>query len=110
MCNLFRLSPCAGSGRIQNNQIQILRLDAGHGQGPLRRIRGHVRNRFLLTDEATGELKPRGNKIISNTPTHKFGKPEDLVGTMLYLLSDMSSFVTGIVIPVDGGYSAYGGV
>lgn len=67
-------------------------------------------NRFLLTDEKTGELKPRGKKIISNTPTHKFGEPEDLVGTMLYLLSDISSFVTGVVIPVDGGYSAFGGV
>lgn len=67
-------------------------------------------NRFLLTDEVTGELKPRGNKIIANTPTHRFGEPEDLVGTMLYLLSDISSFVTGVIIPVDGGYSAFGGV
>ena len=67
-------------------------------------------NRFLLTDEETGALKPRGKKIIANTPTHKFGEPEDLVGTMLYLLSDISSFVTGVVIPVDGGYSAFGGV
>lgn len=67
-------------------------------------------NRFLLTDEQTGELKPRGCKIIANTPTHKFGEPEDLVGTMLYLLSDISSFVTGVVISVDGGYSAFGGV
>ena len=67
-------------------------------------------NRFLLTDEKTGELKARGKKIIASTPTHKFGEPEDLVGTMLYLLSDISSFVTGIVIPVDGGYSAFGGV
>lgn len=67
-------------------------------------------NRFLLTDENTGELKPRGKKIIANTPTHKFGEPEDLVGTMLYLLSDISSFVTGVTIPVDGGYSAFGGV
>ena len=67
-------------------------------------------NRFLLTDENTGELKPRGKKIIANTPTHKFGEPEDLIGTMLYLLSDISSFVTGVIIPVDGGYSAFGGV
>lgn len=67
-------------------------------------------NRFLLTNEDTGELKPRGKKIIASTPTHKFGEPDDLVGTMLYLLSDISSFVTGIVIPVDGGYSAFGGV
>lgn len=67
-------------------------------------------NRFLLTDESTGELKPRGKKIIANTPTHKFGEPEDIVGTLLYLLSDISKFVTGVIIPVDGGYSAYGGV
>lgn len=67
-------------------------------------------NRFLLTDEATGELKPRGMKIIANTPTHKFGEPEDLIGAMLWLLSDISSFVTGIIVPVDGGYSAFGGV
>jgi NAD(P)-dependent dehydrogenase (short-subunit alcohol dehydrogenase family) len=67
-------------------------------------------NRFLLTDEKTGEATPRGKKIISNTPVGKYGEPEDLNGTMLYLLSDISSFVTGIIIPVDGGYSAYGGV
>jgi NAD(P)-dependent dehydrogenase (short-subunit alcohol dehydrogenase family) len=67
-------------------------------------------NRFLLTDEKTGELAPRGKKIIASTPMGKFGEPEDLNGTMLYLLSDISSFVTGIVVPVDGGFSAYGGV
>ncbi|MCR5560873.1 MAG: SDR family oxidoreductase [Bacteroidales bacterium] len=67
-------------------------------------------NRFLLTDESTGELKPRGKKIIANTPVHRFGEPDDLVGTMLYLLSDISGFVTGVTIPVDGGYSAFGGV
>jgi NAD(P)-dependent dehydrogenase (short-subunit alcohol dehydrogenase family) len=67
-------------------------------------------NRFLLVDEKTGNLTDRGNKIISNTPMGKFGEPEDLQGTLLYLVSDISSFITGIVIPVDGGYSAYGGV
>ncbi len=67
-------------------------------------------NRFLLTDENTGQLTERGNKIISNTPMGEFGEPEDLQGTLLYLVSDVSRFVTGIVIPVDGGYSAYGGV
>ncbi|HEX2937104.1 MAG TPA: SDR family oxidoreductase [Bacteroidales bacterium] len=67
-------------------------------------------NRFLLTDEKTGEATPRGKKIISNTPMGKYGDPEHLNGTVLYLLSDISSFVTGIIIPVDGGYSAYGGV
>jgi NAD(P)-dependent dehydrogenase (short-subunit alcohol dehydrogenase family) len=67
-------------------------------------------NRFLLTDEKTGEATARGKKIIANTPVGAYGEPEDLNGAMLYLLSDMSSFVTGIIIPVDGGYSAFGGV
>ncbi len=67
-------------------------------------------NRFLLTDEKTGDLTDRGRKIIANTPTAKFGEPEDLQGTVCYLLSDIAAFVTGIVIPVDGGYSAFGGV
>jgi NAD(P)-dependent dehydrogenase (short-subunit alcohol dehydrogenase family) len=67
-------------------------------------------NRFLLTDEKTGEATARGKKIISSTPVGKYGEPEDLNGAMLYLLSDLAAFVTGIIIPVDGGYSAYGGV
>jgi len=67
-------------------------------------------NRFLLVDEKTGNPTPRGMKIISSTPMGRYGKTEELQGTVLYLLSDVSQFVTGIVIPVDGGYSAYGGV
>ena len=67
-------------------------------------------NRFLLTDEKTGALTARGKKIIANTPMGVFGEPEDLNGTVLYLLSDLSHFITGICIPVDGGYSAFGGV
>lgn len=67
-------------------------------------------NRFLLTDEQTGEMTPRGRKIINATPMGRYAEPEELVGTMLYLLSETSSFVTGVVIPVDGGFSAYSGV
>jgi len=67
-------------------------------------------NRFLVTEKHTGALTPRGEKIIANTPMGVFGEPDDLNGTILYLLSDMSSFITGICIPVDGGYSAFGGV
>jgi len=67
-------------------------------------------NRFLLLDEASGELTPRGNKIIANTPMGIFGEPDDLQGTVLFLLSDLSHFITGISVPVDGGYSAFGGV
>jgi NAD(P)-dependent dehydrogenase (short-subunit alcohol dehydrogenase family) len=67
-------------------------------------------NRFLLTEEGSGELTARGKKIITSTPMGTFGEPEDITGTALFLLSDMSHFITGICIPVDGGYSAYGGV
>ena len=67
-------------------------------------------NRFLLVDEKTGKPTPRGNKIISNTPMGKYGEPEDLQGTTLFLLSDLASFINGIIVPVDGGYSAFGGV
>jgi NAD(P)-dependent dehydrogenase (short-subunit alcohol dehydrogenase family) len=67
-------------------------------------------NRFLLTDEATGDLTARGQTIIDHTPMGRFGDPEDLLGTMMWLLSPASAFVTGIVVPVDGGFSAFGGV
>lgn len=67
-------------------------------------------NRYLLTDEKTGDHTPRGLKIISGTPVGKYGKPEDLQGATLFLLSDLSGFITGIILPVDGGFSAFGGV
>jgi NAD(P)-dependent dehydrogenase (short-subunit alcohol dehydrogenase family) len=67
-------------------------------------------NRFLLTDEKTGELTPRGKTIIDHTPMGRFGEADELVGTILWLLSDAGKFVTGIVVPVDGGFSAFSGV
>ncbi len=67
-------------------------------------------NRALLTNVETGELTARGNSIISHTPMGRFGDPEDLLGAVLWLLSPASSFVTGIVVPVDGGFSAFAGV
>jgi NAD(P)-dependent dehydrogenase (short-subunit alcohol dehydrogenase family) len=68
-------------------------------------------NRFLLTDEATGDLTSRGRTIIEHTPMGRFGDPEDLIGTVLWLLSPAaSSFITGIVVPVDGGFNAFSGV
>ncbi|MDR1859828.1 MAG: SDR family oxidoreductase [Bacteroidales bacterium] len=67
-------------------------------------------NRFLVLDKETGGYSPRGNKIVSNTPMGKFGEPQDLQGATLFLLSDVAAFITGIVIPVDGGFSAYSGV
>jgi len=67
-------------------------------------------NRFLLTDKETGGLTARGKKIIDHTPMGRFGKPEELLGATLWLLSPASEFVTGIVLPIDGGFSAYSGV
>ncbi|MCX5776277.1 MAG: SDR family oxidoreductase [Candidatus Firestonebacteria bacterium] len=66
-------------------------------------------NRFLLTDEKGG-LTARGNQIISHTPMGRFGEDKELVGTCIWLCSDASKFVTGIIVPVDGGFSAYSGV
>jgi NAD(P)-dependent dehydrogenase (short-subunit alcohol dehydrogenase family) len=66
-------------------------------------------NRALLT-QADGSLTDRGNTIIDHTPMGRFGEPEDLEGTLLWLCGDGSKFVTGVVIPIDGGFSAFSGV
>ncbi|GER90226.1 dioxygenase [Dictyobacter vulcani] len=67
-------------------------------------------NRFLLTDQQTGEYTPRGQTILAHTPMQRMGNAEDLVGTLLWLASPAAQFVTGIVVPVDGGFSAFSGV
>lgn len=67
-------------------------------------------NRFLLVDEKTSGHTPRGKKILNITPLERYGTPEEMTGTLLYLVSDWSKFVTGVVIPVDGGFNAYSGV
>ncbi len=67
-------------------------------------------NRALLTNP-DGSLTARGNTILSHTPMGKFGKPEDLVGAMLFLLDDEAAgFVNGVVLPIDGGFAAFSGV
>src|SRR6266702_3062872 len=67
-------------------------------------------NRFLMLDAASGEPTTRGQAIISHTPMGRLGAPEDLVGTLFWLVSPASTFVTGVVIPVDGGFSSFSGV
>jgi NAD(P)-dependent dehydrogenase (short-subunit alcohol dehydrogenase family) len=67
-------------------------------------------NRFLLTDEKTGDLTARGQSIIDHTPMGNFGDPNDLIGTIIWILSPAAAFVTGIVVPVDGGFMAFSGV
>lgn len=67
-------------------------------------------NKFLLLDEQSGELTERGQRIIAHTPIGRFGQPEDLVGPALMLLSDVTAFMHGTTVAVDGGISAFGGV
>ena len=69
-----------------------------------------TQNHYLLVDAQTGEYTRRGRQILEHTPLGRLGLPEDLFGTVLWLVSPASAFVTGIVAPVDGGFSAYSGV
>ena len=63
--------------------------------------------RFLHIDQKTGEYTPRARKVIAHTPMGRYGEPEDLIGVLIWLLSGASKFVTGVVVPVDGGFSSY---
>ncbi|UCD82386.1 MAG: SDR family oxidoreductase [Desulfobacterales bacterium] len=67
-------------------------------------------NRFLLIDENTGELTERGRQIFRSVPMARFGNIEEVADAALWLLSERASFITGAVIPVDGGYTAFSGV
>ncbi|MBN2304450.1 MAG: SDR family oxidoreductase [Anaerolineae bacterium] len=67
-------------------------------------------NRFLLTDKDSGDLTQRGQQILDHTPAARFGDPDDLLGAVLWLITPASAFVTGVVVPIDGGFSAYSGV
>jgi NAD(P)-dependent dehydrogenase (short-subunit alcohol dehydrogenase family) len=63
--------------------------------------------RFLHVDATTGELLPRARQVIAHTPMGRYGEPDDLIGALVWLLSDASRFVTGVVVPIDGGFSSY---
>jgi NAD(P)-dependent dehydrogenase (short-subunit alcohol dehydrogenase family) len=67
-------------------------------------------NRYLMVDAQSGALTPRGQTIIDHTPMGRLGAPEDLLGTLFWLVSPASTFVTGTVIPVDGGFSSFSGI
>ncbi len=67
-------------------------------------------NRYLLTDRASGAPTARAQSILAHTPMGRLGQPDDLVGALLWLASPASAFVTGVVVPVDGGFAAFGGV
>ena len=63
--------------------------------------------RFLHTDQQTGELTPRAKQVMAHTPLARYGDPKDLIGAVIWLLSDSADFVTGVVLPIDGGFSSY---
>jgi len=67
-------------------------------------------NRFLLIDAQSGAMTPRGQAILAHTPAGRLGRPEDLLSTLLWLVSPASAFITGVVVPIDGGFSAFSGV
>ena len=100
-----------------NNVTQWLAVHMAQNYSPEIRVNAiapgffeTLQNKFLLRDEKTGQLTARGNQIISHTPAGRFGTPEDLLGALVWLISPSASFVSGIVVPVDGGFSAYSGV
>jgi NAD(P)-dependent dehydrogenase (short-subunit alcohol dehydrogenase family) len=66
-------------------------------------------NQYLLEDEK-GNRTERGQKIIDGTPMGRYGKPEELIGAAIFLCSEAASFITGVVLPIDGGFNAYSGV
>jgi NAD(P)-dependent dehydrogenase (short-subunit alcohol dehydrogenase family) len=100
-----------------NNFTQWLAVHMAQNYSPRIRVNAVApgffiteQNRSLLTDIKTGELTDRGRSIIAHTPMGRFGDPDDLIGATLWLLSPASTFVTGVVVPVDGGFSAFSGV
>lgn len=99
-----------------NNVTQWLAIHIAQNYSPDIRVNAiapgffeTAQNKFLLRTES-GELTPRGQQIVDHTPMARFGEPADLLGTLVWLLSPAAKFVTGIVVPIDGGFSAYSGV
>lgn len=113
---MTRVMGYASAKAAIDNLTKWLSVELAQKHGPEFRVNAIApgfflteQNRTLLT-EADGKLTQRGNQIITHTPMNRFGKPEDLLGALQWLCSDASAFVTGTIVAVDGGFSAYSGV
>ena len=114
---LTRVVAYSAAKAAVTNFTQWLAVHLAEEHSPALRVNAIVpgfflteQNRFLVTDRETGELTDRGRKILAHTPMRRLGDPEDLVAAVTWLLSPGAQFVTGAVIPIDGGFSAFSGV
>ena len=114
---LTRIAAYSAAKAAVSNFTQWLAVHMAQNYSPKIRVNAIApgffltdQNRYLLTDKVTGARTARGDCILGHTPMGRYGEPSDLTGTVLFLLSPAAAFVTGVVIPIDGGFSAFSGV